>query len=152
MLKRQLRANGLLDGWRLVMDMEGPKLSAVLLEFIEPYKKDAPTTEGYDKLVTMAVIAWNAALEDGAERTKYIQAMVNAIVDMAGEEWRKDAENVIEMMVERKERYFPDDKRYIVDYRLTETNQEYRLAVAGFVKELKRTQPQNALDRGDSAA
>jgi hypothetical protein len=53
---------------------------------------------------------------------------------MAGEEWRKDSEDIIEMMVKRKERYFADDKRYIVDYRLTETSEEYRLAVAGFVR------------------
>ncbi len=133
-LKRQLQANGLLDGMRIATDMEGPKLSAVLLEFIEPYKKDAPTREAYEKLVTVAVISWNAALQDGSEQTKYIQTMVDAIVDMAGEEWRKDSEDIIEMMVKRKERYFADDKRYIVDYRLTETSQEYRLAVAGFVK------------------
>jgi len=133
-LTRQMRERGLLKDGLVSTDTEGPKLSAVLLEFIEPYEKDAPTREAYEKLVAMAVISWNAAIESGARRKKYVRAMVQAIVDMAGEEWRRDAENVIEMMIRRKERYFAEDKRYIVDYRVTETSKEYHLSVASFVK------------------
>ena len=150
-LTRQMREHGLLnDGQVVSTDTEGPKLSAVLLEFIEPYKKDAPTREAYEKLVAMAVISWNAAIESGAKRKNYVRAMVKAIVDMAGEEWRRDAENIIEMMIRRKERYFAEDKRYIVDYRVTETSQEYHLSVASFVTSSNAPNPGSKTTWGDS--
>jgi hypothetical protein len=134
-LKRQIQATGLLkDGWRVATDIDGPKLSAVLLEFIKPYKKDDPTREVYDKLITMAVVSWNAALQDGEERQKYIHAMVDMIINITGEEWRKEAESIIQMMIKRKERYFAEDNRHIVDFCLTETSQEYHLSVASFIK------------------
>lgn len=130
----QLQERGLLRNREVIFtDPNGPELSAVLLEFIEPYKKDAPTREAYEKLVTLAIISWNAAIHCGEKRKEYVQIMVNTIVGMAGEEWRRDAESIIEMMIKRKDRYFSDDKRYIADYRLTETDKVYHLAVASLV-------------------
>lgn len=134
-LKRQLQASGLFKEREIVTQpSEGAKLSAVLLDFIEPYKKAARTTEAYRKLITLAVVAWNAALLTGAERQELIDITIKAIVTSAGEEWRKDAENIIAMLMRRKEQHFADDKRFIVDYRVTETEREYHLAVASVVK------------------
>ncbi len=134
-LKRQLRESGLFKEHEIAFQpSEGTKLSAVLLDFIEPHKKAATTTAAYQKLITLAVVAWNAAILTGTERKELIDITIKAIVTSAGEEWRKDAENTIAMLVRRKERYFADDKRLIVDYRLTETKKEYRLSVASVVK------------------
>jgi hypothetical protein len=134
-LERQLQTNGLLrNGWRVATETDGPKLSAVLLELIKPYTKDARTREAYERLVAIAVISWNAALQEGEARRNYVQTFVNTIIDMAGEEWRKDTESTIKMLMQRKERHFAADMRFIVDYRLTETSEEYHLTVASLVK------------------
>ena len=83
----------------------------------------------------MAVISWNASLLDETERTKYIRSAVDAIVDMAGQEWRNDAERMFKVLIARKEQYFGKDKRYIADYHITETGSEYRLSVASFTND-----------------
>jgi hypothetical protein len=133
-LIRQLRDSDLFkEGHVAIQFQEGDKLSAALLDFVEPFRKDAPTDEAFKKLIALAVIAWNATILPEDKRKELIDATINGIVTMAGEEWRKDAENSMAMLIKHKERYFADDKRLIVDYRLTETNKEYRLAVASFV-------------------
>jgi hypothetical protein len=130
-LKRQMQQSGLLGSKQVVFtDIEGPKLSAALLEFIAPYKKDAPTHEAYEKLIAIAVVAWNTAILTGSERQKLIDTTVGAIAGSAGDEWRQETERIIAMMMKRKERYFADDNRYVVDYRITETPKEFHLSVA----------------------
>jgi hypothetical protein len=139
-LKQQMQEHGPLDGKKVIIaDTQGPKLSTVLMAFIEPYKELATTDEELEKLVVVAVIAWNAAILTGKERKALIRATVDAITKTAGKEWRKDTEDIIQMLVERKERYFADDKRVIVDYHLTATAKKYHLSVASVVK--KRRQP-----------
>ena len=138
-LQEQMRKDDLLKNRQIVFtDTENPKLSTVLLEFIEPFNKDAPTREAYEKLITMAIIAWNAAILSGKERKSLVDVCINAIVESTGEEWRRDAEDTMFILIKHKEHYFPDDQRFIVDYRLDETDKEYHLVVASFVKK-KRT-------------
>ena len=134
-LKRQLLAAGVFKDQEIVYQAsEEAKLSAVLLNLIEPYKKAAKTTDAYEKLIVLAVVAWNAAILTGSERKALIDITIQAITKSAGEEWRQDAGNTIAMLMRRKERYYAADHRLIVDYRLTETQNEYHLSVASVVK------------------
>lgn len=134
-LKRQMQKNGLFDKFAGFTKTEGPKLSEVFLEFIAPFAEAADTYAAYQKLVTTAVFAWNIALSPKAERQRISEFFVNTVVEMAGEEWRKDTTDVLMSLVRRKERYFAADKRYIVDYRLTDTRQGYHLAMASVVRD-----------------
>lgn len=134
-LMRQMQESGLFKEREIVFQPgEGDKLSAVLLDFIEPFRKHAQTDEAFKKLVTLAVIAWNAAVLPKTERKELIDTTINSIVTMAGEEWRKDSEDILAMLIKRKERHFAGDKRFIVDYRVAETHGEFHLSVASFVK------------------
>jgi hypothetical protein len=134
-LVRQMRESGLFkEGEIDFQPGEGPKLSAVFLDFIEPFREYASTDEAYQKLIAIAVIAWNATLLSKPERKELIDATIHSIVTTAGEEWRKDSETTLAMLIKHKERHFADDKRFIVDYRLTETENEYHLSMASFMK------------------
>ena len=138
-LMRQMRESGLFkEGEIAFQPGEGPKLSAVLLDFIEPFRKFAPTDEAYRKLIALAVVAWNVAILSNTDQKELIDAIINSIVTTAGEEWRNDAEKTLAMLIEHKDRYFADDRRFIVDYRLTETEDEYHLSVVSFVKKSER--------------
>jgi hypothetical protein len=108
-------------------DAVGPKLSTILLKFIEPYKKDAPTREAYERLIAITIISWNAAILQGRERQE--------LIDTNGKEWQKEMEDIIGIMIRRKEAEFAGDKRFIVDYRLSETETEYHLSVASVLKD-----------------
>ncbi|HEY5575006.1 MAG TPA: hypothetical protein VIK64_18445 [Anaerolineales bacterium] len=130
-LMLQLRETGLFKEGRVDFpSSEDAKISATLLEFIAPFRKSAPTDEAYRRLIALAIIAWNAAILPEIGRKELIDTTVNSIVTSAGEEWREEAENSLKMLIKHKERYFADDKRFILDYRLTDTGNEYRLSVA----------------------
>ena len=66
----------------------------------------------------------------GVNSQKMIYNAVQAIVDQAGETWRKDAVAAIMLLLRHKERAFPTNRRLIVDYRLTDMGAAYHLAMA----------------------
>lgn len=132
-LKHRLHKSGLLDRVEISgPSSKGPKISAVLLEFIEPYRHLADTTEAFKKLIALAVVAWNAATVPGAQGQEFIDSAVETIASRAGEEWRKDAQDILATLVKRKQMYFAEDKRLIADYYVTERKDRYHVAVAAF--------------------
>ena len=135
-LKQQMKKDGILSDERVVLvDSEGPKISEVFLEFIEPYEKDAPTDEAFEKLLVIAVVAWNAAVLGGEEGQQLIDVTVGAIAKSAGKKWGEDAKGIIAMMMRRKENFFADDNRYIMDYRWAELEDGHHLTVAALIKD-----------------
>ncbi len=130
-LKHQMQENGMLDKYPLAAGKaNGRKISEVFLEFIAPFRATNETQDIYEKLIVTGIVAWNAALVTGIKRQKMIDNAVQAIVDQAGETWRKDAVAAIMLLLQHKERAFPADRRLIVDYRLTDTGAAYHLAMA----------------------
>ena len=137
-LVHQLRELGLLKQGKIVYQPNvGKKLSAVLLDFVSPFQEKDMTDEAYRKLMALAVIAWNATILPEVEGKKLVETSVQSIVDSAGEEWRSGAEFAIAMLIEHKKRKYADDQRFIVEYRLAETENGYHLAVATLMKEEK---------------
>jgi hypothetical protein len=117
---------GLLEDARVVVSPPGErKMSEVLLEFVEPYSGQWRTEEEFKKLLTVAVIAWNAALHSGSQRDEFIQDMVRAVPP----EVRPDMRAIIEEMIQRKVSRFASNKRMIIDYRLTTTQAGPHLSV-----------------------
>ncbi|MCZ6761757.1 MAG: hypothetical protein O7C03_02020, partial [Gammaproteobacteria bacterium] len=45
------------------------------------------------------------------------------------QEWNQEAERLLAKLSQRKERYFADNKRFIIDYRVSESRFEYNLAI-----------------------
>jgi len=135
-LKHQMQKNDLLSNDRVVLeDTKGPKISAVFLKFIKPYEKDAPTDDAFEKLLAIAAIAWNATISDRKESKHLIDATVSGIAKTAGKESGEDTREIIAMLMRRKEKFFADDKRYIVDCRVSKSASGLRhLAVAAFIK------------------
>jgi hypothetical protein len=77
----------------------------------------------------LAIIAWNAALLEETERQSLITQSTEAILATAGEKWKKDLQDIVAMFIERKQRYFANNRRYILNYHLSETKPGYHLAV-----------------------
>lgn len=134
-LKRKIQSDEFFKENQITfIDTPGKKLSAVLIEFIAPYDDPSYNEHAYDKLITMAVIAWNAAILEGKERKQFVNEAIASIVEITGEEWRKGAEDTLAMMINRKEQFFADDKRFVVEYSWTETKSHRHLAVATVLK------------------
>ena len=111
---------------------DGVKMSIVLKEFIAPYREIANTEEAFRKLLVTALIAWNTALFSAKERKAYLEKALEAFP----EEVRADGRAIISELMERKERYFSEYKRMIIDYEVTDTGKGYHLVVISTADEL----------------
>ena len=114
------------DSGMMVLAPRGEtKMSEVLLEFLEPYSEHWSTEEGFRKLLTVGLVAWNAALLSGSKREQFLQDMVQALPA----EVRADMRSIVEEMIRRKETHFAANKRAIIDYQLTMTPSGPHLSV-----------------------
>jgi hypothetical protein len=106
------------------------KMSEVMWEFLEPYLEDAPTLEMLRKLVSVALVAWNVALLPATESSEeYINGSMQAIPSNL----RADFKAIVREMIERKQIYFAQYTRPILDYELVDTRQGYHLSVVSLV-------------------
>ncbi len=126
---RRLQEAGFGDQ-RIIYNPPGyDKMSAVLLDFIRPYYEFAPTTEAMHKLITTALVAWNTALLPKNEQ----ETSLKEIGQTLPEEVQEDFYAIVREMIERKNRYFAQYQRQILDYQLTETEDQYHVSVISTV-------------------
>ena len=97
----------------------------VLWEFLAPYTPLAPDREAMEKLLAMAIAAWNVALFPGGERAQRLRELSTTLPAEA----RADFLALIQEMVARKEGDFAQYTRYILNYELTEQRESYHLNV-----------------------
>jgi hypothetical protein len=93
----------------------GRKMSQILLEFVEPYRDSATTEESLQKLLTVAMIAWNAAMLSPSERQRLIQKTAETLPA----EVRGDLQAILESLIARKEKHFSHCRRSILSFELT---------------------------------
>lgn len=104
---------------------DGIKMSDVLEDFVEPYEQFAETKEAYRKLLTTAVVAWNVMLFPEQDRSSILDKLLVTLP----EDVRKVGRESIEELMVRKERFFSQYRRMIVDFEVRDTGNRWRLAV-----------------------
>ncbi len=113
---------------------EDEKMSEVLENFVEPYMEHADTLDAYRKLIGIAIIAWNAALLQGAEREKMLEDAYRRLIPAADKQARADFQSIVVALILRKERYFADNRRAILNYRVAKVPTGFYLSVASTIK------------------
>ena len=108
---------------------DGVKMSEVLEDFIEPYKQFAETKEAYQKLLTTAVAAWNVMLFPEKERSSRLDDLLATLP----KDVRKDGKQIIEELMVRKERFFSQYKRMIIDFEIRGVGGDWHLSVMSTV-------------------
>src|SRR2546430_9673515 len=98
-------------------------MSEVLWEFLAPYTPLAPDREAMEKLLAMAIVAWNVPLFPGGERAQRLRELSTTLPAEA----HTDFLALIREMIARKERYFPQNTPYILNYELTTCRGSYPL-------------------------
>ena len=101
------------------------KMSEVLWEFLAPYMPLAPDREAVAKLLAMVIAAWNVTLFPVGERAQRLRELSTTLPAEA----RTDFLELIQEMMIRKEWYFAQNTRYILNYELTERRASYHLNV-----------------------
>jgi hypothetical protein len=108
----------------------GRKMSEVLLEFIEPYLHYAQTGEILDRLVTTAVLAWNASLLPEEKRAEFLDEAGRAVFAEDGRQAADDFRSAMCDLVKRKQRLFSKDERIVVNYEFRTEHGRDKLVVA----------------------
>src|SRR5713226_8040321 len=100
-------------GVKLVGAIPGmPKMSAVFLDFLEPYWKNEDELK---KMLTVGAIAWNAGCVTGQKRAELVEPTLAAFpADL-----REDLKRILEELIWRKGTQFAGDRRLILNYDLT---------------------------------
>jgi hypothetical protein len=100
----------------VIYDLPGAeKMSGLLLELVEPYMDVATTEEALRKLLTVGMIAWNAALLPPAEGDKLIRDTEKTLPREA----RADFRTIIEPLIQRKLNRFAGNQRAILSFDLS---------------------------------
>jgi hypothetical protein len=122
---RRLQEAGLGDREFAYPPKQADKMSEVLLDFIEPCREFADTTQAMHRLIVTALVAWNAALLPKAEQAESLKQISKALpADVVD-----DFYAIVGEMIERKNKFFADYTRNILDYELTDTGDSYRISV-----------------------
>lgn len=111
------------------------KMSVVLRQFVEPYIIHTDSEESYRKLLTLAVLAWNASLlsiSDGKEMVDntFSRGLGDAEADLVIE-----LKDFVYHLIERKKAYFGKYKRSIIDFEVVDLGDQYHVSVASTPEE-----------------
>ncbi|MGQ9824854.1 MAG: hypothetical protein ACUVSK_07635, partial [Desulfotomaculales bacterium] len=110
----------------------GEKMYEVLLDFSEPLLdklEDYPTIE---KAISFAAAIWNLSLLPKSEQKKGLEDILK-ILGKDDPEMRKIGEDIARMLLDRKNKYFPNNKRFIINYEFGMRNGKPWLNVASTI-------------------
>jgi len=128
-LQEKLAQGGLLEGSKLLTNPKGEvKMSDVIEEFMEPYRGLAHNLQEYKNLLALVILAWNASFFDEAKREEMFAQMTGSqiLLQENQEEFRK----FFNELLERKQRYFADNHRKIVEFDVKDLGDEFYFSVA----------------------
>lgn len=113
------RPSGVLESFPSVSEMLGGiKMSSVLEEFVAPWRDEVEGREEYSKLLSLGVVAWNAAMEPEERRAILLNSATAAATEGMSHEGRLACRKLIDHLIARKLRYFASCRRTILTYHL----------------------------------
>jgi hypothetical protein len=107
---------------------DGMKLSEALLELVSPFGSYADTLHTFKVLIGMGVAAWNLYLLDGPDRESFEDQVVKPFLTSDTDGTGKE---MFALLVRRRKAYFPNDRRFIVNYTVTRHSDGFNVRVVG---------------------
>lgn len=112
----------------------GVRMSDVLEEFLEPFEHLAKGEEAYSRLLTLAVLAWNAALTPEGRQQEMVDECFRKAMGGVSEEMQAVGKELVAQLIARKRRDFAEYRRPILDFKLTDLGDSYHLTVVSLVE------------------
>ena len=132
LLKRARTSERFKDAKVLINPAGTEKMSEVILRFAEPLQDEYGVIP--PNMIRFAILVWNASLLPEGAKKRAIKELVKAMPD-ADRDIRQGMLLAISMLLERKERYFSNNKRFIMDYQITESADRINLDVVSTMAE-----------------
>ncbi len=134
-LRRSLE-RGPFAGRKFVASPPGmEKMSDVLEDFVEPYQDSIEGDDAYRKLLTVAVLAWNAALMPEDRQKAMIDDVLSKGLPPGSDDLVAGLRSIVEGMVKRKKAHFSSNRRAIISFELTDLGDQYNLSVASTLED-----------------
>jgi hypothetical protein len=111
------------------------KMSDVLGKFVEPFVEYTDSEESYRKLITLAVLAWNASLLPKKDRQFMINGVFEQGLPESETELKAGLREIVDQLVERKQAYFSKYRRQIIDFDVVDLGDQYYLSVASTIND-----------------
>jgi hypothetical protein len=129
------------EGIEFMEPPDGVKMSAVILKLAEPLLKQFDGNDKQTKtIISLTIFEWNRLMLPEGEREKFQDEMLDTLlpdggdVDMIG-----SLLHISDLIAERKKKYFPDLKKWIVDYELIVSDGDITLNISSaLMKDLQR--------------
>ena len=128
-LRRKLD-QGPFRGYKLIAGpTDEAKMSDVLADFVAPYVVAAHSEDAYHKLLTLAVLAWNAALLTEDQQQQMIDDVLIQGLGAAPESLKMELREFVGALIVRKKALFPDNQRAIIEFEIQNSGKGYHLSV-----------------------
>ena len=105
------------------------KLSDVITDFAEPLLEKCSGFNHKKQMLSFSILIWNMCVISQAEGDKLKENFYKEICK-GDNQAIKDMDEIMGYLIARKNRFFKDDKRFIVSYNITSTNDGLHLQVA----------------------
>jgi hypothetical protein len=106
------------------------KMSEVILDFAEPLLAKCQDDKTERKAVGIAILVWNLSLLPKKEQKEGIQDIYSVYSKSYDATDRAIMMYIVDMLLERKKKHFPNHKRAIVEYQFSGSGKTRRLDVA----------------------
>ena len=117
------------------------KISEAILRMNEPLRNRYQEPHRIETIIFLTVMAWNLSLFKGEERTELQEKIIEKLPpDFGGEDVAMLFDNV-EMLIERKEKEFPDIREYIIDHQVSFSGTSFSLTVSAVPLEERSQKP-----------
>jgi hypothetical protein len=107
----------------------GIKMSEILDEFVEPFMHLVDGEEALRKLLTLGVVAWNAALGPEARQQEMVDDVIRKGLRGESEETQAACREIVNQLVARKHKFFAAYRRPIINFVLEHRSDGYHLLV-----------------------
>jgi len=106
-----------------------PKLSEIILDYAEPLIKNADGISREKSAISFSLCCWNASILPLDEARKQIDPLLDDLADRDAA-FKEDMLDIFEMMHARKHKLYAHDRRFVIDYSLTENEDGLYLQIA----------------------
>jgi len=136
LLQRAQTSKYLKDTPILINPPDAEKMSDVILRFAEPLKVAYGNMT--EKVISFAILVWNASLLPHDKQADAIKAIVEKLAE-TDRELQVHCLAYITMLLDRKQRMFAENQRFILDYHVSESSGNLHLDVVSTLVPDKET-------------
>lgn len=116
---------------KMVANPEGEvKMSEVLEAFIAPYTEFVHNQSQQEKLVGLATTAWNLAIMPEEQQQTMMESLMTESLKDMDHLAQQDFRELLTELIERKQTYFADNKRMIIEWQVQDLGNQWHLSVA----------------------